>query len=604
MRIMPSNNKSRDLTRWGHKVWTEDTTPVHKAMVQPRWHLAGTLLASLALACPPLRADQPELQATHSEDIQQSWAQHNFGGAQPQLVRDEDGGSVLEWQGNLAVDRYFQRVSNAGGNLNSYLQPGDYYKAALQANLRATRPDGGNDFLQFGLTKSNDRAVLSLYPRQINNLQLGRNSKTYMLAVGDVAPNFSSLSSSLGARGLYGQYQWGDTTVYGYSGVVADSWEALEGTVEEARFLRDVHGLKIQYQALPTLTFHATTQHGEDREGSFVSPFGFTPDPVTTDSTTAGFQYAEGAYQATGEVAYGRSQPGTNEVISGQAHLLDLTWRGQGALGARAGYHALDPGFSTLSYMAQSGVEETYLGGDWGVTTWLNLSCELRTSQNRTLATTYSPETVNETDSGNLRGNITFGPNLPGWSMQVQLNDSRTRDSLDQVNRNGQTTASLSYASPAVNVSLGFGQGLYRSQSYPDSNSDSASWQFNLNRVFSDADDTTPATWTLNAGLNGAYQEQVMVLGGSETNNTNYNFTLNAQRANWGNLQILISDGLVQQPNGAPGLRQRSYQLDATRPLPWNGNLKLYVRDTRRNINDPLLEAVEQMWGFQLMFTL
>lgn len=571
--------------------------PVPRAVAQTRRHLVAPLLASFSLAC-PLHAQQTELRVTHSDDIQQSWAQHNFGAAQPRLVRDDDGGSRLEWQGDLTVDRYFQQVSSAGGNLNSYMQPGDYYKAALRANLLATRMDGGNDFLRFGLTNSNDRAVLSLHSRQIDNLQFGHSGKSYLVAVGDVAPNFSSLSSSLGARGLFGQYQRGDTSVYGYSGVVADSWEALEGAVERSRFLRDVHGLKVQYQTRPALSFYATTQHGEDRQGSFVSTSGSTPDPVATESSTAGFQYGEGAWRATGEVAYGRSQTGSSAAVSGQAHVLDLSWRGQGNLAARAGYHALDPGFATLSHLAQSGVEETYLGGDWGVTPWLSLNGELRSSQNRTLATIASPETTYETDSGSLRGNITLGPDLPGWSMQMQLSDSRTRDSLAQVNRNGQSSYGLGYASPAVNASLGLGHGLYRSQSYPDWNSDSASWNFNLSRVFSSD------TWNVKAGLDGAYQEQVMVVDGSHTSNTSYNLSLNARHTRWGNVQILVGDGLLQQPNGAPGLRQRSYQLDATRPLPWNGNLKLYVRDIRRNINDPVLEAVEKMWGFQFMFAL
>jgi hypothetical protein len=88
--------------------------------------------------------------------------------------------------------------------------------------------------------------VLSQNRYQVNNLQLGRAGEGYMLALGDIAPNFSSLSSSLGARGLYGQRQFADMTVYGFTGMVAESWETLDNRIPRSQYLKDVHGIKLE----------------------------------------------------------------------------------------------------------------------------------------------------------------------------------------------------------------------------------------------------------------------------------------------------------------------------------------------------------------------
>lgn len=532
-----------------------------------------------------------------NEPVLDAWRQRNFGGASPELVRQADGSTTITWNGSVTADHYYNSSRSASGSMNTPMLNGAFNKAVVQSDLRGIGANGQTSYFQLGWTASDDRAVLSQHPRQINNFQLGRNGQDYLMALGDVMPNFSSLGSSLGLRGLIGQTKLGDVTVYGYAGIVAQSWESLGGTTPRNQFLRDVFGGKLEYQLLPSLRVYATLQSGTDRAGSLPAGTSYAA-PLSIRSASGGFQYAEGAFQLNGEYAHGGSQALDQERNSGDALILDATWR-LGKWSLRGGYHDIDPGFATLSGMVQAGISETYLNADWTAASWLSLGSDLRVSRNRTLATALTPSATTLNESNALRANINFGPHLPGWAVALQKSDSRQRDPLDQQTRNIQSSASLNYASPKITASLGYGSGQSRNRAMPDYNSENTSWQLNLGRTYSDATPTSAPNWSLNLNFSGAIQKQAMAVG-SSTGSYNYTLSVNGQRNGWGNLQLSFTEGYSTQPYGGPELKQRGLQLEAAHPLT-SATAKLYLRDNQRNIGDAVLAARETASGVQLL---
>lgn len=540
-----------------------------------------------------------QMEAVTNDHAAQSWQQDNLGGQAPLLVQQDDGSTRIEWSGGVTVDAYTNKVTTANGNMNTPLQSGTFYKGVIQSDLRGINPAGTVNYFQFGLTHTNDRSILSLYPRQINNIQLGRSGQGYLVAIGDIAPNFSSLSSALGARGFIGQKQIGDTTVSGYGGVVTESWEAFDNTVVRNQFLRDVYGVKLENSFTQNLKIYATGQAGTDRTGSITNPllsaFALTEK---LHASSMGFQYAEGQFQLAGETAVSGYQKDTQEGRSGRASILDAGWSGQ-AVALRAGYHDISPGFTSLSTMLVAGIKEAYTGADWTVAPWITLGADLRNSKNSTLAT---PSQTTDTDSGAVRANINFGPNLPGWSLGLQQDGSNTRDPWSSVSRNAQTSAALNYASPAWTAVLGHGLGKVRNDASSAMDSDVTSWQFMLGRSLSDAADASPASWLLNVNFNAALQDQ-RLLSGTGTRNVNYSLTFAGQRTGWGNLNLVLTEGSISRPDGQPDLKLRSAQLEGVHPFSQTNSAKIYLRDARSNIGDPLLGVDERVAGAQYTYS-
>ncbi|MDB5963704.1 MAG: hypothetical protein JWQ72_204 [Polaromonas sp.] len=50
-----------------------------------------------------------------NEQVIRSWQQNNLGSASPELKREEDGSTRLEWKGSASTDIYSNDVSSASG---------------------------------------------------------------------------------------------------------------------------------------------------------------------------------------------------------------------------------------------------------------------------------------------------------------------------------------------------------------------------------------------------------------------------------------------------------------------------------------------------------
>ncbi len=534
-----------------------------------------------------------------NDQVLQTWQQNNLGGVTPQLLQEGDGTTRLDWHGGVSVDDYNNDIQSAGGAVNTPLQSGSFYKAIVNSDLRRIQPDGTVDYFQLGVTGSNDRAVLSQNPYQVNNLQIGRATTDYRVALGDIAPNFSSLGSALAVRGLYAQRQFGDMTIHGFAGQVAENWEVLSNTVPANQYLKDVQGVKIEKAFGTDLKTYFTAQTYSEREAPMMAQQ-LSAAPGISHSVSAGFQYQQGQFALTGETASSSfSDDGTNDR-QGHANIIDATWRGE-TTAVRAGYHHIDAEYTSLSLAAMPGVQETYVGGDWMAAPWITLSTDLRTSKNSTLATVYADSTSMLTDSATVRANMNFGVDHPGWGLTLQRVDAKTTDALDQVSRHSDTSAMVNYTTAELMAGLGYGLGRVTSESYPTNDSETENWSLNLGKTFSNAQPDAAATWSAGVNFMATSQTQRMVESGGSSNNINYTLTLTGQVVGWGSMNLMLTDGQTTQPNGAPGLRMRGVQLDAMYTMQRQGTFKVYLRKTQRNIDDPLLFSAENVLGVQFV---
>ena len=340
----------------------------------------------------------PSKQTTSNDEVLQTFQQGNAGGQQPQLVTQEDGSTRIEWHGGINTDFYNQQVNSGNGSTNTSLQSGSFYRGTLQSDLRAINQRGDATYFQFGLTQTDDRAVLSMHPRQINTLQFGRVGPGYQVTFGDIAPNFSPLSTALAARGLLAQIQHGQATITGYGGVIADSWEALNKLVPRNQFLRDTYGLKAEYALTSSLKIYLTGQTSKDRVGS--TTFATSADPAKAQSGTLGFAYQDGPLQVTGETASSHYEQSNTESRTGKASIIDATWSGQ-EVSLRGGFHDVGTKYTNfISALATPGIEEIYASADWPAAAWISLGADLRNSKFRTLATSSSASTTSTARSG------------------------------------------------------------------------------------------------------------------------------------------------------------------------------------------------------------
>lgn len=536
-----------------------------------------------------------------NDQVIQSWQRNNMGGSSPTLTREEDGGTRLEWKASGTLDTYTNNVQSAGGFVTSPLRTGTFFRNSFSSDLRAIHRDNVVDYFQLGMSHSNDLAVLSQNRYQVNNVQLGRAGENYMVALGDITPNFSSLSSSLGARGLYGQRQFGDMTVYGFTGLVAESWETLDNRIPRNQYLKDVHGVKLEKAFGASLRAYVTSQASSDREpsGNLAQPI-FMPRGRSR-SISGGFQYQQDQFTLAGETAGSHFEDGGNADRDGGASILDASWRGE-SVGLRAGYHDITNGFTSLSLAAQAGVREAYTGVDWTAASWLTLSTDVRRSRSTTLPTIWAESTHIDTDSAALRATINFGADNPGWALGLQQAAAHSVNSAGQVARNRDFTSTLNYSTQAWNAGVGFGSGKVISEVSPASDSLNSNWSFNVGHTFSDAQPDLAQTWSFGVNFSAAAQKQRLMAGG-QTANTNYTVSFTGQRAGWGNFSLIAMDGATTQPMGGPNLRVRGFQLEAVYPITGQSSVKFYARSTHRNIDDPVLSAREDIAGLQLTYS-
>lgn len=532
-----------------------------------------------------------------NDQVLAAWQQG--GGSSPELVQQSDGGTTIQWTGGISVDAY--RNSVTGGNTVTALRQGNFYKATAQGDLRSTRADGDIHYLQFSVSNSDDKAVISHAPgTQINTLQMGFAGQNYQVALGDVAASFSALGTNAGLRGLLAQRAFGRTTFSATAGVLADSWESLTQAVDPTRYVRNVYGAKLETAVADSAKVFVSAQGYNDVESSMTAGTSQLA-PASGRTATAGFAYQQGSFGIQGEAGSSRWAATGQTSQDDHAFIVDANWNFQ-SVGIRAGHHDLGKYYTSLSAQGGNGVKETYLNGNWLARDWLNLTADVRHSENGLVAVTTPPTaSANKTDAESLGAVITFGPDHPGWSLMLNQAQSLGKNTDGSANRNRNYGATVSYSDVKWNGTLGYMRGTVTNNSASASNATTRTWQATMGRTWSDAAPGGMPVWSGGVTLGLSRQEQDLASGGGPRTTT-WQVGLTGQRAEWGNLTASYTDGTTSGQTGGGDLRQKSWQLEATHPFKGQNSIKLYVRDNRTSGSTTGADYKEQVTGVQVVY--
>lgn len=585
-----------------------------------------TIVAAHAQTPAPAPAPAPapsQVEAAQQNDAAaRAWEKQS--GSKVVLNPSVDGGTTIEFHGSINADYYHNKIETpaGSGSINSPLQSGSFYKVISQGDLRATGKEGGVTYVQGTFTHSDDRSVLSRYTNQLTNFQIGRTNKDYQVMLGDVAVNYSQLSSGLGLRGLSGTKQFGSYTVSGHMGVITETWEslmdkkdALDGLPARSRYTRDVAGIKLEKAFTPSLKVYATTQRYNDQEGSVLAG-SISTLPANVRASTAGFTFQEGQFSLTGEGASSRFGEKDQTTRKGDAGIVDTNYR-LDSLAMRAGYHKVSSSYGSLSQAVPAGVEESYVGADWTATTWMTLGAEYRDSTRTTPSYTVISAgpvltpvagTSTETQALTSRANFTLGPDLPGWGLTFQDTHTEGKDTNGLSTPSTNFTSSVTYSSQTWNGMASAGTGRVENAASPASDSKTYNGQLQLGRQITNGTNETPATWTANTSVTGGQQRQYLINLGTSTFTTNYGFVFTLQRVASFQFNSSFTESITTQTTGGPDLKSRAVQVDASYPLgkPAEagarapGIAKLYYRDNLHNIGVATLRSRENVVGLQL----
>ena len=170
---------------------------------------------------------------------------------------------------------------------------------------------------------------------------------------------------------------------------------------------------------------------------------------------------------------------------------------------------------------------------------------------------------------------------------------------LTSRNRVDESSATLNYTSRKWSAGFGYSLGEYRNSDNAAADSDTKNWQINLGNNISNngADASLPLVWSIDTMLGVTLQNQSLVTGG-DLKNEMYSLTLSGQRSQWGKLNVTLTSGVLKQPVGED-LKTNGLQFEASHDFANTSTAKVYLQNTRRNINNALLESTEQVLGAQ-----
>ena len=561
----------------------------------------------------------PASVATDNDDALKAWRAATGNQVVPGISKSDDGTSKLEWRSTISTEGYQNDIKPppappGAPPTATPLNSGQLGKTVISTEIKLIEPDGQVSRLQFGLTATNDRSVLSRYTNQLGSLQFARTGPGYQIGAGDAALNFSQLGTTLGLRGINLQRQLGEWTISGYGGVVAESWEALyqrtalDNRPARSRFLRNVFGTKVEYAPADGWKTFATAQGFSDAENSLGAAT-VSQQPVGTRAVSTGLSYQGGPWTMTSEVALSRFTERYQLPRRGNALQFDGSYR-QPTWSLRGGYHDIDPKFVSLSQSVPPGVKEWYLGADWTVNSWMAVAADYRDAVSRIAGLLLLPPPADptlppplpisassaQTRSLATRANINFGTVLPGWGLTLANTANRGEDTKQNLSRNRNTSGGLAYSSAtwAGNVTVTTGNIINIASPMSDSTTRAVQAQFGRNYA------GTTVPWSFGWTLSGGRQVQRLDFTGTKTEARTQGLMLNGQRPDWAQFALNYQDSTITQPTGGPDLATHAVQLDVSRQFGQQNTFKAYLRQTRRNVGDANLRADERVFGVQL----
>ncbi|HSO08041.1 MAG TPA: hypothetical protein VLW45_12425 [Pelomicrobium sp.] len=567
----------------------------NKKKAEPR---SGPLIAAAVTATMTGVAQAAEpAQVASNDEVAQLWAQAS-GAAPPAVVQADDGGTRIEWRGGVSYDGY--RNTASGGFVNTPMRDGTFNTVQLQSDLRVIEPTNDVNWFQFGMTGSDDRAVLS-NSTLINTLQFGRTGEGYRVAAGDVPVNFSVIGANFGLRGLLGERYFGRTLVQGGAGVISQSWEALGKKNRRLQYTRNAYTGKVQHPLTESLGVYLTMQGYSDSEGS-VNPGVTALAPAEGRTTTGGFTYQQGQVTVTGEAGISNWKEQGFQDEDDSAYIVDAAWQGE-QLGVRIGHHDIGEYYTSLSGLAMPGVRETYANANWFAASWVSFNGDVRRTRNERAQPTavagvpvpFTAISV-ETDSWTVGANVAV-PQLQGLSLLASHSQADGENSNGGTNESRNSGAAVQYASDGWSAGVSYQRGEIENSATPFYNGNTDTWSYSLGKFWSD---TVAGTWSF--GGNVIYGDQRQQLdSGLETKNRNWTVTLTGQHVRWGQINASWYTGRVRDPLTGQEYDQDQYQIDAGRALNERASVKLYYRDTTSFQGNAAIAYEEKQVGLQLI---
>lgn len=531
-----------------------------------------------------------------NEQVAQSWQQNNPQAPRPEVVEKDDGSTEIKWKGQVTPDFYTNTVTSANASQNSSLNEGSFHKTTVTSDIKRIKSTGEVDYFLLSLLETDDPAVLSGRYYQLSNFQIGHLGSNYSVILGDIIPQFSSLGSSLSARGLMYQANWEKLfNLSAYYGVIAESWEALLKQVDRTQFLKDVYGLKLEKNLTDSFSAYLTGQSGVDNKSSFTNSYALESK---LSSVTFGGNYEKEQVQISGELGSSKNTLGSFGEEQGEAYIIDGKW-GAETVSVFAGVHKLDADYFSLSSAASPGITENYLGLDWAAKEWLNLGADTRDTKSFTVNVT-DPQSTTKTNSFRLNTNL----NSESWNLGFQrsVNDTTSVSSGD--NKINQSNVSLGYNGLAWSTSFSVAQGDYDYGTGSTSNTKTDDVQVSIGNKasFGDETDEGEKEWVLDTVLSYTSQTQ-SVVGSSDLKNKLYGLSLTLSHGRYGVLTLVGSSGRMVSPvAGNMELITTSVQFEARHDFKNQSSLKLYYKDDARNLNDATLETKEKVVGVKYAY--
>jgi hypothetical protein len=503
-----------------------------------------------------------------------------------------DARGVVEFRGAASVDFYRNGVEVEAGDAAtlSALDPGAHQRMVAQVDWRHTIPDERLVYFQGSLSSTDDFGLQPRFRTHVLSMQAGRTGLAHRLALGDVAVNFSTLSTNQGIRGLWGDYQLQRSTFTYFAGSVAESWEALVGArprvggAANLMPIRDVMGLKADHALSDTLTGFVTAQGYRDRRGELAEAALFSGQ-----SASIGLRYASPATQAALEVATSRREDRKTNAADTRGDAIQAHAQHTfGKLAVRGGYNALDPGFFTLAQAMAPGIREVHAGGDWQISPQLFYGLDWRDSTSRTLVAQLAART--ELESLTHRLGYRFA-DWPGLAATLSQQSTSSRDAMLQTTETDTLQARLNYAAGNWNGQMLAG----RTESCATACTRQRQWQLGAGHNFLGDGQSL----TLSATLGQTFSRPPLA---SEQRQDQVAVNATYSHGRWGQWVAGTQWQALSGGLGVPRLVTRGLMLDWNLPAGEALSVKSFVRLQERNRNDATRSVRENTAGVQMSY--
>lgn len=538
-----------------------------------------------------------EASQLNDEEILREWQQ--AGGEVPlefnqkaESANTDESINEPRWkhQSSSAVQAYTRTAE--GANLTNPHNDGQFYKIERADNLKYELSADESLFIDTKFTYGEDRAHQKVN-LLINNVLLSYKSKWFQFDVGDVATDFSSLSTSVAHRGAQIQVDNSLIQIRLATGTIVPSWHELTNQQLRTQYLRQLTAGALEFKLYKGLLFYITQQSASDVETSFT-PVG-SSFANSSISSSFGFDYKNSWLQFEIEAAESKLKQLNTTDKKDTAYVADLSLNSEFTT-SKLGVHYYGPYFSTPSGKVVSGLAEQYANLSFRKPYSFNSQIEFRKTENL-LVNLIDEKRSTPTNSYSAGIGYEFKND---W--RVNLNAAQSKTDLEASKRslNSMQSMSVYRNQENLNLSLSFSQSYYRNDysSASDSKTDSATLV--INPVLGKSNEDAGKVF-YDFNFSTRMQNQKFESTSLENKNLGNGLSIRSGVNNSWDLQLSYYSSVFDSTTGAE-LKSNSTQLDYNTSF-FNKQLKtrLYFINEVNNSGNVALENKTQTFGFHVL---